>query len=56
MTEEVKTGAIAYMKQTNNCQDLVDRANDLALKSCRFEQRRWKKAARMGLALQRFFI
>ena len=25
ITEEVKAGVIAYMKKTNNCQELVDR-------------------------------
>jgi hypothetical protein len=39
MTEEVKAGVIAYMKETNNCQDLVDRGIDPALELCRAEQR-----------------
>ena len=39
ISEEVKAGVIAYMKQTNDCQNIVDRANSPALESCRFEQK-----------------
>jgi hypothetical protein len=47
LTEEVKAGVIAYMKNTNNCQ-LVDQANDLALKACRFEQKALEEGGSYG--------
>jgi hypothetical protein len=49
MTEEVKAGAIARMKQTNNCQDLVGKSGDFALESCRFEQKALAEGGVYGL-------
>jgi hypothetical protein len=39
MTAELKENIAARMKETNNCQEYVDRAPQPALEACRFSQK-----------------